>query len=159
MKRAKRIFLGFTPDLFDPVALKQIRVPDFHKQTLLQISSSSTTSLDRSNNRSGLISRLYLHSSLHGMYHFPVRFVTYNRRTAFCFTLPYVTSQGDLTVLFFKIGTVSGALAMATQLARKFLQLRKITPLQHKVRGLVRAFKNGTIRYRDSEEVMLSSLN
>ncbi|KAL9572619.1 hypothetical protein ACKAV7_003452 [Fusarium commune] len=55
--------------------------------------------------------------------------------TAFCFTLPYVTSQGDLSV-FFKIGAVSGAFAIASQLVRKFLQLRKITPLQHKVRGL-----------------------
>ncbi|KAI7760858.1 hypothetical protein LZL87_008070 [Fusarium oxysporum] len=78
--------------------------------------------------------------------------------TAFCFTLPYVTSQGDLSV-FFKIGAVSGAFAITSQLVRKFLQLRKITPLQHKIRGLVRAFKNGTIQYRDSEEVMISSLN
>ncbi|KAF4494085.1 integral membrane PTH11 [Fusarium agapanthi] len=78
--------------------------------------------------------------------------------TAFCFTLPYVTSKGDLSV-FFKIGAVSGAFAIAAQLFRKILQLRKITPLQHKVRGLVRAFKNGTIRYRDLEEVMISSLN
>ncbi|KAF5702622.1 integral membrane protein PTH11 [Fusarium globosum] len=78
--------------------------------------------------------------------------------TAFYFTLPYVTSPGDLS-LFFKIGAVSGVFAIAAQLVRKFLQLRKITPLQHKVRGLVRAFKNGTIRYRDSEEVMISSLN
>ncbi|KAF4432153.1 integral membrane PTH11 [Fusarium acutatum] len=77
--------------------------------------------------------------------------------TAFCFTLPYVTSLGDLYV-FLKIGTVLGAFAIAAQLVRKFLQLRKITPLQHKVRRLVRAFKNGTIRYRDSEEVMISSL-
>ncbi|CVK96815.1 uncharacterized protein FMAN_11144 [Fusarium mangiferae] len=78
--------------------------------------------------------------------------------TAFWFTLSYVTSLGDLSVLFMT-GAVSGALAIAAQLVRKFLQLRKITPLQHKVRGLVRAFKNGTIRYRDSEEVMISSLN
>ncbi|KAF5562965.1 integral membrane protein PTH11 [Fusarium phyllophilum] len=78
--------------------------------------------------------------------------------TAFCFTLPYVTSQGDLAV-FFKIGAVSGALLITVQLVRKFLQLRRITPMQHKVRGLVRAFKNGTIRYRDSEEVMISSLD
>ncbi|KAF5699764.1 integral membrane protein PTH11 [Fusarium mundagurra] len=77
---------------------------------------------------------------------------------AFCFTLPYVTLPGDLPV-FFRIGAISGALAIAAQLVRKFLQLRKITPLQHKVRGLVRAFKNGTIRYRDSEEAMISSLN
>ncbi|KAL5601724.1 hypothetical protein FOBRF1_009257 [Fusarium oxysporum] len=76
---------------------------------------------------------------------------------AICFTLPYVTLQGDPSV-FFKIGAVSGAFAIAAQLVRKFLQLRKITPLQHKVRGLVRAFKNGTIRYRDMEEVMISSL-
>nr|RBQ92101.1 hypothetical protein FVER53263_07611 [Fusarium verticillioides] len=78
--------------------------------------------------------------------------------TAFCITWPYATSQGDLSVLF-KIGAVSGAFIIAAQLVRKFLQLRKITPLQHKVRGLVRAFKNGTIRYRDPEEVMISSLN
>ncbi|KAF5652814.1 integral membrane protein PTH11 [Fusarium sp. NRRL 25303] len=78
--------------------------------------------------------------------------------TAFWFTLSYVTSLGDLSVLF-KTGAVSGALAIAAQLVRKFLQLRKITPLQRKVQGLVRAFKNGTIRYRDSEEVMISSLN
>ncbi|KAF5576162.1 integral membrane protein PTH11 [Fusarium pseudoanthophilum] len=77
--------------------------------------------------------------------------------TAFCITLPYVFPQDDLSV-FFKIGAVSGALAIVSQLVRKFLQLRKITPLQHKVRGLVRAFKNGTIRYRDLEEVMISSL-
>ncbi|KAM0078789.1 hypothetical protein ACKRZS_009522 [Fusarium odoratissimum] len=76
---------------------------------------------------------------------------------AICFTLPYVTLQGDPSV-FFKIGAVSGAFAIAAQLVRKFLQLRKITPLQHKVRGLARAFKNGTIRYRDMEEVMISSL-
>ncbi|PNP85163.1 hypothetical protein FNYG_01392 [Fusarium nygamai] len=78
--------------------------------------------------------------------------------TVFCFTLPYVTSQSDLSVLL-KIGAVSGVFAIAVQLVRKFLQLRKTTPLQHKVRGLVRAFKNGTIRYRDPEEVMISSLN
>ncbi|KAF4954469.1 hypothetical protein FGADI_5248 [Fusarium gaditjirri] len=78
--------------------------------------------------------------------------------TAFCFTLPYVISQGDPSV-FFKIGAISGAFAIAAQVVRKFLQLRKITPLQHKVRGLVRAFKNGTIRYRDLEEVMVSSLS
>ncbi|KAF5664576.1 integral membrane protein PTH11 [Fusarium denticulatum] len=77
--------------------------------------------------------------------------------TAFCFTLPYVTSQDHLSVLF-KVGAVSGAFAIAAQLVRKFLQLWKITPLQHKVRGLVRAFKNGTIRYRDLEEVVISSL-
>ncbi|KAG5744070.1 hypothetical protein H9Q70_013227 [Fusarium xylarioides] len=77
--------------------------------------------------------------------------------TAFCFTLPYVTSQGDLSV-FLKIGAISGVFAIIAQLVRKFLQLRKITPLQHKVQGLIRAFKNGTIRYRDSEAVMISSL-
>lgn len=77
---------------------------------------------------------------------------------AICFTLPYATSQGDLSV-FLKIGAVSGTLMITFQLVRKFLQLEKTTPLQHKVRGLVRAFKNGTIRYRDSEEVMISSLN
>jgi hypothetical protein len=77
---------------------------------------------------------------------------------AFCFIGPYVNSQGDLTA-FFKIIAVSGALSITAQLVRKFLQLRKVTPLQHKVRGLVRAFKNGTIRYRDSEEVMISPLN
>ncbi|KAF5562408.1 integral membrane protein PTH11 [Fusarium napiforme] len=77
--------------------------------------------------------------------------------TAFCITLPYVFPQDHMSV-FFKIGAVSGALAIVAQLVRKFLQLRKITPLQHKVRGLVRAFKNGTIRYRDPEEVMISSL-
>ncbi|KAF5977886.1 integral membrane protein PTH11 [Fusarium coicis] len=120
---------GFTPDLFDPVALKQIRLDDI----LGQIKQQERPYIKA-------ISPLIV------------------AWTAFCFTLPYVTSQGDLTVPF-KIGAVSGALAIAAQLARKFLQLRKITPLQHKVRGLVRAFKNGTIRYRDSEEVMLSSLN
>ncbi|KAG4253257.1 hypothetical protein FPRO03_07217 [Fusarium proliferatum] len=78
--------------------------------------------------------------------------------TAFCFTLPYAASLGDLSFLF-EIGTASGAFAIAAQIFRKFLQLRKITPLQHKVRGLVRAFKNGTIRYRDSEEVMIPSLD
>ncbi|KAF5983137.1 integral membrane protein PTH11 [Fusarium bulbicola] len=78
--------------------------------------------------------------------------------TAFCLTLPYATPQGDPSV-FFKIGAVAGAFVIAAQLVRKFLQLRNITPLQHKVRGLVRAFKNGTIQHRDSEEVLISSLN
>ncbi|KAF5229760.1 hypothetical protein FANTH_14097 [Fusarium anthophilum] len=78
--------------------------------------------------------------------------------TAFCLTLPYATPQGDLSVLF-KIGAIAGAFIIAAQLVLKFLQRRKITPLQHKVRGLIRAFKNGTIRYRDSEQVLISSLN
>lgn len=158
MKRTMNAFLDFMPDLFHPEDQRQISVPNSHKPTLYMISSSSMTFLDRSNNRSGSIASLYLHSLLHGMYHGPVRFIAYKHRMAFCFTLSYVTSPGDLSVLL-EIGTVSGALATAAQIFRKFLQLRKITPLQHKVRGLVRAFKNGTIRYRDSEEVMISSLN
>ncbi|KAH7226832.1 hypothetical protein BKA60DRAFT_605090 [Fusarium oxysporum] len=54
---------------------------------------------------------------------------------AICFTLPYATSQGDLSV-FLKIGAVSGTFMIIFQLVRKFLQLEKTTPLQHKVRGL-----------------------
>ncbi|KAF4337717.1 hypothetical protein FBEOM_8385 [Fusarium beomiforme] len=78
--------------------------------------------------------------------------------TVFCCVMPYFMPQTDSSVIY-KAGGIAGAFSLAVQLFRKFLQSRKITPLQHKVRGLVRAFKNGTIRYRDWEEVLIPSLN
>ncbi|KAI6776600.1 hypothetical protein HG530_000545 [Fusarium avenaceum] len=58
-----------------------------------------------------------------------------------------------------KFGGFGGALLLTLLLLRKYLQLRNVVPYRHKVRGLIRAFKNGTIRYRELEEVLVRPLS
>ncbi|KAK6723669.1 hypothetical protein SNK03_002473 [Fusarium graminearum] len=58
----------------------------------------------------------------------------------------------------FKLGAFAGAALLTIRFVREYQKQRQLVPLQHKVRGFIRAFKNGTIRYRDLDEVLLASL-
>ncbi|CEI66026.1 hypothetical protein FVEN_g4563 [Fusarium venenatum] len=78
--------------------------------------------------------------------------------TVFCLAVAYALSNPPLSV-FFKTVTVVGSAFLTIRLVRKYLQRRQLVPLQHKVQGLGRAFKNGTIRYRDLDEVVVSPLD
>ncbi|CAF3637039.1 unnamed protein product [Fusarium graminearum] len=62
-------------------------------------------------------------------------------------------------LLVFKLGTFAGAALLTIHFVRECQKQTQLVPLQHKVRGLIRAFKNGTIRYRDLDEVLLASLD
>ncbi|RGP72630.1 hypothetical protein FLONG3_6638 [Fusarium longipes] len=77
--------------------------------------------------------------------------------TASCLILAYAVPHSALSMAFV-LGTSAGTGLLIMQLVRKYLRLRELAPLQHKVQGLIRAFKNGTIRYRDLDEVLISSL-
>ncbi|KAH7242044.1 hypothetical protein BKA59DRAFT_513555 [Fusarium tricinctum] len=74
-----------------------------------------------------------------------------------CLILAY-TLQGNSLSAAFKFGGFGGTFLLTLRLLRKYLQLRTVVPFQHKVRGLIRAFKNGTIRYRELEEVLIFPL-
>ncbi|KAH6952841.1 hypothetical protein DER45DRAFT_597591 [Fusarium avenaceum] len=69
------------------------------------------------------------------------------------------TLQSDSLSAICKFGGFGGALLLTLLLLRKYLQLRNVVPYRHKVRGLIRAFKNGTIRYRELEEVLVRPLS
>ncbi|KAG8676289.1 hypothetical protein FPOAC1_002291 [Fusarium poae] len=94
--------------------------------------------------------------------------------TVFCLAVAFALPNSPLSVAF-KTGTFAGSTFLTIRLIRKYLQRRQLVPLQrvdficilqdlrlenhptkvplqHKVRGLIRAFKNGTIRYRDLDE-------
>ncbi|KAH7198403.1 uncharacterized protein B0J16DRAFT_378844 [Fusarium flagelliforme] len=74
--------------------------------------------------------------------------------TASCLILAYAVPHPAFSIISACFGTV----VLTARMIRKYLQLREIVPLQHKVGGLIRGFKNGTIRYRDLDEVLISSL-
>ncbi|UZP34878.1 hypothetical protein NXS19_002694 [Fusarium pseudograminearum] len=59
----------------------------------------------------------------------------------------------------FKLSAFAGAALLIICFVREYQKQRQLVPLQHKVRGLIRAFKNGTIRYRDLDEVLVASLD
>ncbi|SPJ71945.1 uncharacterized protein FTOL_01673 [Fusarium torulosum] len=69
------------------------------------------------------------------------------------------TLQGNSLSATFKFGGFGGTLLLTLRLLRKYLQLRTAVPFQHKVRGLIRAFKNGTIRHRELDEVLILPLS
>ncbi|CEF74396.1 unnamed protein product [Fusarium graminearum] len=72
--------------------------------------------------------------------------------------LAYAVQHPQLSKVF-KLGTFAGAALLTIHFVRECQKQTQLVPLQHKVRGLIRAFKNGTIRYRDLDEVLLASLD
>ncbi|KAM0405660.1 hypothetical protein ACHAQC_000747 [Fusarium culmorum] len=67
--------------------------------------------------------------------------------------------QHPLLSKVFKLGAFAGAALLTIRFVRECQKQRQLLPLRHKVRGLIRAFKNGTIRYRGLDEVLVASLD
>ncbi|XEU99691.1 hypothetical protein FSHL1_004978 [Fusarium sambucinum] len=77
---------------------------------------------------------------------------------AFFLAVAYALPNPPLSAAF-NAGAFVGSAFLTIRFVRKYLQRMQLVPLRHKVRGLIRAFKNGTIRRRDLDEVLISSLD
>ncbi|KAL3595698.1 hypothetical protein FPOAC2_10053 [Fusarium poae] len=70
------------------------------------------------------------------------------------FAVPHEVSSSA-----FKIGGLGGMLLFAVRLLWKPSSLESLDPVQHKLEGLLQSFQDGTMQYRDRNEVLIAKLN